>query len=78
MFLLSADSKYAPNFEESLVQYSYIERLEEGGVEYGQSFGDKQAICNVLRSQVEEPFRLLSRTSGNLLVIFQINILPTV
>lgn len=24
VFLLSADSKYAPNFEESLVQYSYI------------------------------------------------------
>lgn len=47
-------------------------------MEYGQSFGDKQAICNVLRSQVEEPFRLLSRTSGNLLAIFQINILPTV
>lgn len=32
----------------------------------------------MLRSQVEEPFKLLSRTSGSLLAIFQINILPTV
>ena len=55
VFLLSADSKYAPNFEESLVQYSYVESTQQCAAQYGQSFGDKQAVYNVLKSQVEEP-----------------------
>lgn len=32
----------------------------------------------MLKSQIDDPYSLLSRNSGNLLVIFQINILPTV
>jgi hypothetical protein len=78
VMLMSADGRFAPNFEDSAMHYSYVESVGTGECFHGASFGDKLAIANVLRSQVADPYVLLSRTAGNLLVIFQLNILPTV
>jgi hypothetical protein len=60
------------------MHYSYVEDLSIKECYHGASYGDKQAVYNILRSQVADPFTLLSRSDGNLLVIFQLNILPTV
>lgn len=38
----------------------------------------KQAIYNVLLTQVSDPYNLLSRRWHHLLLILQVNILPTV
>lgn len=75
---MSADNRYAPNYEEMFIHYAYVEKLTNLNIYYGKSYGDKQAIYNILKSQVEDPYCLLSRTSGNFLNIFQLNILPTV
>lgn len=75
---MSADSRFAPKFEDSAMHYSYVERVETGECFYGDSFGSKQVVANILRSQLDDPFSVLSRTEGNLLLIFQLNILPTV
>jgi hypothetical protein len=59
------------------MHYSYVETVQTGECFFGGSFGSKQAVVNILRSQLADPFTILSRTEGNLLLIFQLNILPT-
>jgi hypothetical protein len=44
----------------------------EGGAE------TKQTIYNIVRTQLVDPELVLSRKSGQALLVFQVNILPTV
>ena len=59
------------------VYYSYVEDISTGYIYPANGEHKKNIIINILRSQVEDPYKLLSRRSGNILVIFQINIFPT-
>ena len=72
------DSKIAPNFEEALACFSYVENIETGEILPFNSLNRKKTVSNILSTQIKDPYSLLSLKEGHNLVIFQLNILPTV
>jgi hypothetical protein len=78
VMLASADSKFVPGFEESPARLSYVEGLGQGEGMAGETVAVKQAVYDVLLTQLVEPFEVLSLRQGHLLLVIQLNVLPTV
>ena len=78
MLLVSVDSKSCPNFEDSLANFSYLENTETGETLPANGRDNKKAIRNLLSAQLKDPLSVLSLKEGHRLLVFQLNILPTV
>jgi hypothetical protein len=77
VILLSVDSKITPNFEEQTANLSYIEDVYNGTIMPGNGCANRQTIFNILNMHLEDPNIVLSRKDKHLLMIFEVNILPT-
>ncbi len=70
-YLMSAESRISPHFDETYIYYSYIENLELQRIETEEGTKQRQFILNMLRQHITCPEIVLESRQKTLLLIFE-------
>lgn len=70
-YLLSAESRITPHFDEAYIYYSYIENLGLQRIETEEGMKQRQLILNILKTYMSNPEIVLSIEGRSMLLIFE-------
>ena len=60
VYMLSAESRVSPHFDEAYIYYSYIENMQLQRIETEEGIKQNQLILNILRTHLKCPEIILS------------------
>lgn len=71
IYLMSAQSRISPHFDEAYIYYCYIENLELQRIQSEEGIKQRHYILNILKQYLVTPETVLETQHNNLLLIFQ-------